>query len=265
MSEDFVFGSPTSEVIPPTQALVPTSAAVDAQAVSYRRDKKKCVANHDALKAMYENTRVPVPVLAAQYDVQVKFLRAYALAEKWTNPRTTDEDQQSGPVVDPGFDENGKAIKQLTEQQRLLVEEYLKDPTFNKSAAARAAGFATKAAFNAPSVQAAIETAIAERAERNNMTADDVLEELERLAKANMSDYVSWDEAGNVKFVPSDRLTADQKAGIISISQGRSGTKIELAKIAAVKMLGQHLGMFVERIEADHRVAVIMTEIDADL
>ena len=262
MSDDFVFGDPAFEVIPPTTAL---ASAADVQATVYRRDKKKCVSNHDALKAMYENTRVPVPVLAAQYDVRVKSLRAYAIAEKWTNPRTSEEDRQTGPVVDDGFDENGKPIKQLTDQQRVLVEEYLKDPTFNKSAAAKAAGFATTTAFNVPAVQTAIETAIAERAERNNMTADDVLAELERLAKANMSDYVSWDEAGNIKFTPSDRLTADQKAGIISISRGRSGTKIELAKIAAVKMLGQHLGMFVERTENLHLAEIRISQDDADL
>ncbi|MDB5453531.1 MAG: BcepC6B, partial [Caulobacteraceae bacterium] len=65
----------------------------------------------------------------------------------------------------------------LTDRQRLFVEEYLVD--LNLAAAARRAGYAPSTAHSpdgllSPAVHAAIDGALAARAERTRVTADRV-------------------------------------------------------------------------------------------
>ena len=83
----------------------------------------------------------------------------------------------------------------LTPKQVRFVQEYLID--LNATQAAIRAGYSAKTARvighenrTKPDIAAAIEKAMAERAERTKLTADWVVDELRKIAGANMADYL---------------------------------------------------------------------------
>src|SRR6476646_6459848 len=87
------------------------------------------------------------------------------------------------------------APMKLTPKQARFVQEYLID--LNAAQAAIRAGYSAKTArvighenLTNPDIAAAIEKAMAERAERTRLTADWVVDELRKLAGANMADYM---------------------------------------------------------------------------
>lgn len=116
------------------------------------------------------------------------------------------------------------------------------------------------------------------------ITAERVLQELAAVAFQNSEDYFEWgsyerpkrrknketgtydpilDEHGDpimesvpyAKIKPSDSLTRVQKAAIVAVSEtiSRTGDRVIEAKMAdkmgALKLLGQHLALFKERVE----------------
>lgn len=84
---------------------------------------------------------------------------------------------------------------ELTPKQRLFVAEYLKD--LNATQAALRAGYSPRTAFRIgaenlqkPATRLAIDSAIALRVERVEVTTDDVLRELWRIAKADPGEII---------------------------------------------------------------------------
>lgn len=118
--------------------------------------------------------------------------------------------------------------EELTPKQARFVEEYLLD--LNAAAAARRAGYSEK---NADSIAAqllrktkvfeAVQSAVAARSAKAEITAEYVLENLKRLSERCMSEE---------EFAPS-------------------------AAARALELLGKHLGLFSDRVELSGSLSVL--------
>lgn len=156
----------------------------------------------------------------------------------------------------------------LTPKQKRFCEEYLID--FNATAAYRRAGYAVKsdavASVNAARllVNAKVQAYISElqkgRSLRTQITADRVLEEMARIAFANTTDVIEFDNARGVVFRASRDLSDDTKAAIAEVSSEKetrtsgkeddqeTATTVKLkfkmhSKTDALKQLMQYLGL----------------------
>lgn len=143
----------------------------------------------------------------------------------------------------------------INARHRRFAEEYLVD--LNATQAAIRAGYAPKSAevtgsrlLSNPKVRDLIDQLQAERSERTNIKADDVLRELHRIAMVDLRDLVQWGPEA-VKLIECGKLTKAQAACVAEVTERstRSGItrSIKLhSKLEALKLLGQHLGMFRE-------------------
>jgi phage terminase small subunit len=141
----------------------------------------------------------------------------------------------------------------LNAKKTQFVREYLVD--MNAAAAARRAGYSERTAgqqgfrlLQEPEVAQAIQEAIDARSRRTEITADRVLRELARLAFADQRAVMTWGPGGIV-LRPSEDLTDDEAAAVVEVSETVTGKQTTLRvktadKLGALRMLGQHLGMF---------------------
>lgn len=155
----------------------------------------------------------------------------------------------------------------LNERQQRFVAEYLVD--LDPAQAAIRAGYSVRNARNQgqvnlshPGIIQAIAAAQAERAERVDVSADRVIEELARIAFADIRRLFAWD-AERAAYVPSGDLTAAEAAAIAEVQakttrttreDGTAETRIELKlktydKLGALEKLGKHLGLFTDYIQ----------------
>lgn len=142
----------------------------------------------------------------------------------------------------------------LTVKQADFVRQYLLD--LNATQAAIRAGYSPKGATVRGSellanrkVQAAIDQAVKDRAERTEVTSDRVIEELARIAFSNISGIVRM-EGGRVVVKDTAKLTEGQRRSISGLSETANGIRVKLHdKLRALEMLGRHLGMFTDRHE----------------
>jgi len=112
-----------------------------------------------------------------------------------------------------------------------------------------------------------------DRCERLKVNADDVVRELCALSFSTITDYMSW-VGTTITLRNSDQLTAEQAACVKSVRQKilRDGTRVmefDLhTKQNALKMLGDHIGMFAKKKEdedstPEDRAAQIVAAINA--
>lgn len=150
-----------------------------------------------------------------------------------------------------------RAAKALTAKQRLFALEYLLD--LNGTQAAIRAGYSARTAEAAASrllrnvkVAAEIRRGMDERANRLNISGDDVLREIAKLAFASMGDFLVIHEDGSAD-IDLSKADHDQRAAIKKYSfveyKGKSRylrrTRLILAdKGASLELLGKHLGLF---------------------
>ncbi|MBO6510137.1 MAG: terminase small subunit [Roseibium sp.] len=157
-------------------------------------------------------------------------------------------------------------MKKLNDKQQRFAQEYLID--LNATQAAIRAGYSEKTAYSQGQrllknveIQELIQIGQEERAERTEITADRVLEELGKIGFANMKSYIRTTEDGDA-FVDLSELTEDQAAAIneVTVEDYKDGrgedardvrrVKFKLSdKRAALVDIGKHLGMFIERKE----------------
>jgi phage terminase small subunit len=149
----------------------------------------------------------------------------------------------------------------LTVKQQRFVEEYLVD--LNATQAAIRSGYSAKTAgsigqenLTKPEIAAAIAEARAKLVERTQINAEMVINELHKIAFANMADFVQVDADGNPRLDWSG--FASQKSAAlehvkVEYFKDRCGhdtgavrcVTIKLSdKHAALLALGQHLGIF---------------------
>lgn len=155
----------------------------------------------------------------------------------------------------------------LTPKQKLFVEEYLKD--LNATRAAAAAGFSAKNASKIGSqllgktrVAEAIQDAMDKRSKRTQITQDQVLNELRRIAFGGMEKLARWNASG-VTFHDSSQLDADTLACVAEVNESTNqhGGSLKIKrfdKVKALELIGRHLGMFNDKLE-------IITEEDRPL
>ena len=143
----------------------------------------------------------------------------------------------------------------LNDRQCRFVAEYLVD--LNATQAAVRAGYSARTArtqaadlLTNPNIAAAIVEAQAARSRRTEVTADRVVLELARVAFGDPRRVMSWGPGG-VRLRPSAEL-ADEEAAIVAevgettTKKGGSLRVKTVDKLGALRLLGQHLGMFGE-------------------
>lgn len=134
----------------------------------------------------------------------------------------------------------------LTPKQIRFVDEYLVD--FNATQAAIRAGYSKKNAYQIgsenlrkPQIQSEIARRQKDLQKRTEVTQEQVVKELARLAFA---------DASVVCVTDFDNLTEDQRAAIQGIKPTNFGWEIKLCdKLKALELLGRHIGMFNDKIE----------------
>lgn len=170
----------------------------------------------------------------------------------------------------------------LTPKQELFVKEYLID--LNATQAALRAGYSEKTArqigqenLSKPAIMQEIQKNMNVRAERVEISADRVLQELGAIAFHDVNDvvyvdtrdYISgWKEvkketetepevkepildvAQMVIVKDLSELTPLQRKSIASIKQGKEGIEIKFHdKIKAMELLGKHMKLFADQVE----------------
>ncbi len=158
----------------------------------------------------------------------------------------------------------GRWTGSLNHRQRLFVGYYLTDPEMNIAQAAMKAGYSPKYArqnghklIQIPAVKRAIETQIALRMERTKITQDDVLRELHTMMTSDVRNF-NISENGDLVLrdgVPESawRAVANIKYRMRTDREGNVTREIEYRlwdKPSVTKQVGEHLGMFVRKIEA---------------
>lgn len=140
-----------------------------------------------------------------------------------------------------------------TDNQRAFVREYPID--LNATKAAVRAGYSEKGASQQgsellanPKVQEAISIAKALRAERTQIKADRVLEELAKIGFAQMRSIATWGPDG-VDVVDSRDLSDADAASVSEVTERKTefGTSIKVKlhdKKPALDLLGRHLGLW---------------------
>ncbi len=152
----------------------------------------------------------------------------------------------------------GKATKEsLTDMQQAFVANYL--ISLNAKKAAIAAGFSKETAgqqgyqlLQHPSISKELRKAMARRAKRLEVSAENVLREIARIAFSDIRAVMSFD-GQTVKVKASDKMHSDAAAAIQSIEQhttesdrsSNSTVKVKLHdKMRALDLAGRHLGMW---------------------
>lgn len=160
-------------------------------------------------------------------------------------------------------------MNDLTDKQQSFIEEYLID--LNATQAAIRAGYNKKTArqigaenLSKPVIQEAINAAMARRSKRTEITADKVLQQLAKIAFADIKDFVEFgpkeevvkeleDGTKIINIYPSVRIKpSDQVDGSIlaEVSEGRDGIKIKRNdQVKALELLGKHLAIFNDKLD----------------
>jgi phage terminase small subunit len=159
----------------------------------------------------------------------------------------------------------------LTLRQKRFVSEYLID--LNGKQAAIRAGYSPKTAevqasqtLSMPKVQAAIAAAMARRSQRTEITQDTVLRELAVLAQSDLTHYVI-DDHGEVQLRPGALEGAMRAVSSLKkkITHSDAGVSYETTltlwnKPSAVRMAGEHTGLFTGREQPPPDIHVHVTE-----
>src|SRR3954447_19481227 len=164
----------------------------------------------------------------------------------------------------------GRREMPLNDRQARFVAEYLVD--LNATRAAIRAGYSARTAYSAGErllrnveVGAAIAEAQAARSRRTEVTADRVVLELARVAFGDPRRVMSWGPGG-VRLRPSAEL-ADEEAAIVAevgettTKEGGSLRVKTVDKLGALRLLGQHLGLFLERRHVE-ATTIVVTRLD---
>lgn len=150
--------------------------------------------------------------------------------------------------------------KKLTPKQSLFVKEYLVD--LNAKQAAIRAGYSKKTAevighenLSKPYLAAIIQEEMDKRSKRVEITADNVLNELAKLAFGNIKNL--YDENGSLAH-PQD-LDDAVSATITEVTEKQVGSQEESVvlerkykvadKKGSLELLGRHLKLFTDKIE----------------
>lgn len=141
-------------------------------------------------------------------------------------------------------------MAKLTAKQQMFVKEYLVD--LNATQAAKRAGYSAKRAdaigyelLRKPEIAAAVQEAMNERAKRVEITGDRVLQEIGKLAFANIQDF--YDENGSLKNITDlpRELAVALHSTKINLTEACAVQEVKLHdKIKSLELLGRHLKLW---------------------
>lgn len=150
----------------------------------------------------------------------------------------------------------------LTPQQQRFVEEYILDPVSQTKAALRAGYSGEHVSTTAsrlmkhPLVKEAIEEHQKEAAGKLGITQQRILQELSALAFSNLQDVMATNDDGtttvNISSLPRSVASALQELSITEKGgkvKSRTAKATLANKLAALQLIGKHLGMFTEKVE----------------
>lgn len=156
----------------------------------------------------------------------------------------------------------------MKDRDAAFCTEYLVD--FDAKNAALRAGFAPGTARNAaawinaehpakPHLRKEIDRLIALRSARTGITAGRVLQELARIAFADITDVVDTDTGGVRKDASRDDTAA---IALVTVKNGKISEKgVRMHdKVHALELLGRHLGMLKEDIAITGALPVIIDD-----
>ena len=170
--------------------------------------------------------------------------------------------EEKAPLIGEAMVE-ARTGRRITPMQWRFIDEYLID--MNATRAALRAGYSPRGAqqygavlLRRPAIRDEIAARIAARSRRTGITADRVLEELARIAFANLMDTMRPGEGGDL-VAEFGRLGRDQAAALVEVTvedgrrkDGRAVRRIRFKladKLGALVALGRHLGMFVDKLQ----------------
>lgn len=171
----------------------------------------------------------------------------------------------------------GKATRDsLTDKQQLFVDHYL--ITLNATKSAIAAGYAEAQAdvqgwqlLSNPKVSKQLRKLMARRAKKLELSGENVLREISKIAFSDIRAVMEWDAMG-VKVKASHKVHSDAAAAIQSIEQHTSETdkscnttvKVKLHdKMRALELAGRHLGLWSKGDEGEPFKAMAMADLIA--
>ena len=161
--------------------------------------------------------------------------------------------------------------KKLNKREERCLLEYFVD--LNPVRAAMAAGYSETVAHTRafqwvslrsarnpkPHLREAIEAKMQERAEKTEITVDEIEAELSIIGKHNIEDYVDIGPDGEIKIKPFPEMPKDASRAIAKIKEvkrvigkGVMEIRTELTfhdKVRALELLGKRRGMFRDSIE----------------
>lgn len=148
----------------------------------------------------------------------------------------------------------------LAPKQQRFVEEYPKD--LNGKQAAIRAGYSARSAevhasrlLSNAKVQSALQAILKARADKAELTAADLLAEIDILATSNIAQIFDFDSDGGIvlkagKDIPDRARRCIASLELTTDKSGQPIVKVRLwDKVAAQRLAGQHRGMFTEKHE----------------
>jgi len=157
----------------------------------------------------------------------------------------------------------------VRQKDKIFCEEYIID--FSPKNAALRAGFKESTAAEAwewireenptkPEAKAYINKLIAERSKRTGITADRVLQELARIAFADITHAVNISDGMVLKDAAADDTAA---IAAIKIKKGRiSEREVRMHdKTRALELLGRHIGILKESLQIEGAIPVIIDDV----
>lgn len=157
----------------------------------------------------------------------------------------------------------------LTKKQQTFVDEYLID--LNATQAAIRAGYSSHTAkdigcenLSKPNIRACVDKAMAERSKRTGVNQDRVIRELAKIAFVNAANLINFKCASVEEDATEDDTAAIQSVKV-KITPSEDGDIIEREvklydKRAALVDLGKHLGMFIDRLDINLPITVIIQD-----
>ncbi len=161
----------------------------------------------------------------------------------------------------------------MTGKQERFCNEYLIDLNIEKAAVR--AGYAPGSAahhsyllMRNPKILARIEQLSEARRVRMQLSQDEVVRELKKIAFADITDYANVEKDGEgggkaVTLKSTAELSGDKTGAVAGIRQGAKGIEIKLYdKLKALELLAKHLGMLREKVEIeDNRELQVLFQI----
>lgn len=175
-------------------------------------------------------------------------------------------------------------MRKPTMRQKRFAEELPVD--WNQTAAALRAGYSERSARQSghdnmknPYILELVQKEIKRLQKNAEMDADEAFNETVKIARANILDFMEWDEE-SAAFIPSKNLTRDQAAALGEIQAetktvqlfgdekaGISETTVKLKlkthdKLKALDQLHRIFGRYMDKVDITHHGIIPITEVE---